>query len=521
MTGTSWQRYYVGGQTKFSHLQGRALLAAKDQKKRNPRRNFQHIKTLAAITNIEIPQKGGDDNNSDREEPFPGFADVGHPNQPSANNTEEFSEKTILKVSEIKELHDTPRDLEKRNKSYEIIPDSDVPLAIDKEIVVESGRNDPNSTGSGDNDLFHRIKKCDYLSIYADNNNENMEGDKVGCTHNSQYDTKLTSVTTTSTGMKTEIDEPKLVNFTDETKNKPVVDHGSDLDVNQERCPKGLLISIDGDEHEHLIELASSLTIGIGEDVDVNLPKFGHCNYISKTHAIVFYNKETFQFEVLNYSPYGTRVDNILLSLKKPDLTCENGFTAPENCSNTDSAKLMHNSSEGEGCSMCNLVIHKWWNFWQQPVKAMGATKFAMISILEASEVEVIVWHPHPPAQVNALGFSRPALCHPPTLPPFWTTDPVLWFIQVEAIFVTSCVCSQIDQPRRVSTTENSVIRRTAFLHKERLGGKRDAVLRTVVTQPHPFCLLVSDCQYVVDTGVSVSVRPSRKEGLQRDPYTL
>uniref|UniRef100_A0AAY4BUD2 PHD finger protein 12 n=1 Tax=Denticeps clupeoides TaxID=299321 RepID=A0AAY4BUD2_9TELE len=57
-----------------------------------------------------------------------------------------------------------------------------------------------------------------------------------------------------------------------------------------------------------------SLYIGTGADMDVCLTKYGHCNYVSGKHACIFYDENTKQYELLNYSEHGTTVDNVLYS---------------------------------------------------------------------------------------------------------------------------------------------------------------------------------------------------------------
>ncbi|XP_027014498.1 PHD finger protein 12 [Tachysurus fulvidraco] len=57
-----------------------------------------------------------------------------------------------------------------------------------------------------------------------------------------------------------------------------------------------------------------SLYIGTGADMDVCLMNYGHCNYISGKHACIFYDENTKQYELLNYSEHGTTVDNVLYS---------------------------------------------------------------------------------------------------------------------------------------------------------------------------------------------------------------
>ncbi|KAJ7995867.1 hypothetical protein DPEC_G00231170 [Dallia pectoralis] len=57
-----------------------------------------------------------------------------------------------------------------------------------------------------------------------------------------------------------------------------------------------------------------SLYIGTGSDMDVCLTNYGHCNYVSGKHACIFYDENTKQYELLNYSEHGTTVDNVLYS---------------------------------------------------------------------------------------------------------------------------------------------------------------------------------------------------------------
>lgn len=57
-----------------------------------------------------------------------------------------------------------------------------------------------------------------------------------------------------------------------------------------------------------------TLSIGTGADMDVPLCQFGHCNFVSSKHAVIFYDEMTRHFELLNYSEHGTTVDNVLYS---------------------------------------------------------------------------------------------------------------------------------------------------------------------------------------------------------------
>ncbi|KAL8571389.1 hypothetical protein ACOMHN_046564 [Nucella lapillus] len=57
-----------------------------------------------------------------------------------------------------------------------------------------------------------------------------------------------------------------------------------------------------------------TLSLGTGADMDVLLSQFGHCNFISSKHAVIFFDEMTRHFELLNYSEFGTTVDNVLYS---------------------------------------------------------------------------------------------------------------------------------------------------------------------------------------------------------------
>ncbi|KAF2904731.1 hypothetical protein ILUMI_01446 [Ignelater luminosus] len=55
-------------------------------------------------------------------------------------------------------------------------------------------------------------------------------------------------------------------------------------------------------------------TLNIGQSAanDIQLSNFGYCNYISPRHATIFFNEITEQHELLNYSCYGTFINNTL-----------------------------------------------------------------------------------------------------------------------------------------------------------------------------------------------------------------
>ncbi|RWS29938.1 hypothetical protein B4U80_06651 [Leptotrombidium deliense] len=57
-----------------------------------------------------------------------------------------------------------------------------------------------------------------------------------------------------------------------------------------------------------------TLTIGVSANNDVELSKYGHCNYVSANHACIFYDEDAKRYELINYSEHGTTVDNVLFS---------------------------------------------------------------------------------------------------------------------------------------------------------------------------------------------------------------
>uniref|UniRef100_A0A1B0DF75 PHD finger protein 12 n=1 Tax=Phlebotomus papatasi TaxID=29031 RepID=A0A1B0DF75_PHLPP len=57
------------------------------------------------------------------------------------------------------------------------------------------------------------------------------------------------------------------------------------------------------------------LTIGSGPGSDLLLDNFGRCRQTSRKHAVIFFDDATQQFELLNYSEFGTEVNGQLFSL--------------------------------------------------------------------------------------------------------------------------------------------------------------------------------------------------------------
>uniref|UniRef100_A0A673N6R6 PHD finger protein 12 n=1 Tax=Sinocyclocheilus rhinocerous TaxID=307959 RepID=A0A673N6R6_9TELE len=66
--------------------------------------------------------------------------------------------------------------------------------------------------------------------------------------------------------------------------------------------------------HYAFFEILQLCFLIAGADMDVCLTNYGHCNYVSGKHACIFYDENTKQYELLNYSEHGTTVDNVLYS---------------------------------------------------------------------------------------------------------------------------------------------------------------------------------------------------------------
>lgn len=55
-----------------------------------------------------------------------------------------------------------------------------------------------------------------------------------------------------------------------------------------------------------------SLNVGTGGQCSMNLSSYGHCNYVSSHHAKIYHDKLSGGYELINYSEFGTMVDNCL-----------------------------------------------------------------------------------------------------------------------------------------------------------------------------------------------------------------
>lgn len=89
---------------------------------------------------------------------------------------------------------------------------------------------------------------------------------------------------------------------------------------------RAVIVPIDGilnDENKWLTKYSMvgsafmryrKLTIGTGPGNDLQLINNSHCTHISNKHAVIFFDDATNNFELLNYSEYGTEVNGQLYS---------------------------------------------------------------------------------------------------------------------------------------------------------------------------------------------------------------
>jgi len=58
-----------------------------------------------------------------------------------------------------------------------------------------------------------------------------------------------------------------------------------------------------------------TVEIGTGPSTHLNLRDFGHCNNLSDRHATLFYDELSGHYELINYSEFGTKVDECMYSI--------------------------------------------------------------------------------------------------------------------------------------------------------------------------------------------------------------
>ncbi|XP_047349075.1 PHD finger protein 12 isoform X2 [Vespa velutina] len=94
-----------------------------------------------------------------------------------------------------------------------------------------------------------------------------------------------------------------------------------------------------------------TMIIGNGPNCDLILSSYGNCSFISSKHAIIFFDEATNRYELLNYSEYGTIVDNVLYSCNYAEKL------EGDNKEDSDYSKII--SKEQETSEMLKAIIYK------------------------------------------------------------------------------------------------------------------------------------------------------------------
>ncbi|XP_006562003.1 PHD finger protein 12 isoform X2 [Apis mellifera] len=84
--------------------------------------------------------------------------------------------------------------------------------------------------------------------------------------------------------------------------------------INCQMKARAALFSLNHKPKPPAFMVHKTLTIGSGPNCDLVLSNYGNCNFTSSKHAIIFFDESTKRYELLNYSEYGTVVDNVLYS---------------------------------------------------------------------------------------------------------------------------------------------------------------------------------------------------------------
>ncbi|XP_076661670.1 PHD finger protein 12 isoform X1 [Halictus rubicundus] len=93
--------------------------------------------------------------------------------------------------------------------------------------------------------------------------------------------------------------------------------------INCRMMARAALFSLNHKPKPPFFMIHKTLTIGSGPNCDLVLSNYGNCSFISSKHAIIFFDESTKRYELLNYSEYGTLVDNVLYSCNYSDVTKE------------------------------------------------------------------------------------------------------------------------------------------------------------------------------------------------------
>jgi len=101
-----------------------------------------------------------------------------------------------------------------------------------------------------------------------------------------------------------------------------------------------------------------SLHVGTGGQCSMNLTSYGHCNYVSFHHAKIYHDKLSGGYELINYSEFGTMVDNCLYTNDTLSLTARDDIAieAAKNKNNENSENERTMAGPGWSSRSCHCT---------------------------------------------------------------------------------------------------------------------------------------------------------------------
>ncbi|XP_032668281.1 PHD finger protein 12 isoform X2 [Odontomachus brunneus] len=122
--------------------------------------------------------------------------------------------------------------------------------------------------------------------------------------------------------------------------------------VNRHRRVRAVLFSVSPKPSPPAYMTHRTFVIGNGPNCDLVLSSYGKCDFISSKHAIIFFDEMTKRYELLNYSEYGTVVDDVLYC---PNYT----HSTEEDSKDEKNEKVTYITKEEETSEMIKTILHK------------------------------------------------------------------------------------------------------------------------------------------------------------------
>ncbi|XP_075247174.1 uncharacterized protein LOC142340483 [Convolutriloba macropyga] len=124
--------------------------------------------------------------------------------------------------------------------------------------------------------------------------------------------------------------DPKLLHFDSSIEGKLETTQG------EQKLPQAVLVLVDKDFNEVITQIniyGGVFSVGTSRSrCDFTTTNWNYCRYISQLHCRIYYSKEEHQFELLNYSPFGVKVDDVLYCYEDENLNSKqvNDFGSSE-----------------------------------------------------------------------------------------------------------------------------------------------------------------------------------------------